>query len=123
MANAYESAAMSYALSNGWSSADAETTTYPEIAQAAGVTLGPGDTSPDDFFYRHVQQHVVRELAKAEKALAKAAKKAKVQVKIKDVEGFEDITSDNIVWLDAGESEAVDGPACIIHPSTEGGTT
>ena len=82
--NQYEDAALAKAKADKLKAKQVAEMGYPEIAQLAGVTLGPKGESPAKFFYVHVRRHVQRDLAATEKAARIAEQLDKVEKKIKE---------------------------------------
>jgi len=59
---AYDQAAIANAVARGLTADDVQKYTYSQIAELAGVVLGPNGESPEDFFYTQVKQAVVQSL-------------------------------------------------------------
>ncbi len=110
MANAYETDALAAAEAAGWTAAQAAGATYPQVANAAGVTLGQGNTSPADFFWRHVKRFVYRTLKATEHAAAEAARTAKLKAKVQQLAEFLDVTIERVE-----DGETVEGPCWTVR--------
>jgi len=106
----YEENALAAAHAAGWTSEQAQGATYPQVANASGITLGPQGQSPSNFFWRHIIRHVVQTLAAEEHAADVAAKRAKLKAKIQELAEFLDVTIERV---EAGES--ADGPGWLVR--------
>ena len=109
MPSQYELDALAAAHSATWTAAQAGQSTYPQVATASGVTLGPAGESPSNFFWKHVKRYVVQQLAAEEHAADVAAKRAKLKAKIQELAEFLDVT---ITRVEDGES--ADGPGWFV---------
>ncbi len=75
----YEADAIAQAQADNLTSTQVAGMGYADIADLAGVTLGPNGGSPSDFYYVQVRNAVVTALRAAEEAAADKAAEDKTQ--------------------------------------------
>jgi len=92
--NQYEDAALAKAWQLGLTAKQVAARKYPQVAQLAGVTLGPQGQSPPRFFYKHVQRHVVRTLARESREQRIEQRRLAVRAKLRELFPKADIEID-----------------------------
>lgn len=93
-ANQYETAALAKARQLGLTARQVAALSYPQVAQLAGVTLGPKGESPPKFFYLHVRRHVARTLAGESKEARIEQRRLAVRAKLRELFPLADIEID-----------------------------
>ena len=82
MANQYEEAALATAIKRALTADAVRHMTYAQIAELAGVELGPNGESPEDFFYVHVRNYVASALAANAEAVIKEKRRVALEASI-----------------------------------------